>query len=191
METSRLKFGELMEHPVVRAIMSQAMYRNKDSNYNEGLKFLDGGPGKFVFTNKHCSICHKAFTPKARTQNVCSIECKLQKSVEDKFKGYGLSLQEYLQMYDSHDGCCHICGGAGFLMRAPSKNSIRYHVLPLCVDHDHGTGKVRGLLCHNCNRAIGLLHDDIGLLNKAVQYLEGATTISKESTLKRVEAPNS
>lgn len=78
---------------------------------------------------------------------------------------------------------CVICNEAGFQM-----NSRVYH--DLNVDHDYKTGKVRGLLCHNCNRALGLLKDDIERLKSAVRYLEGATTIPEGSTLKRVEAPS-
>ena len=52
----------------------------------------------------------------------------------------------------------------------------------LVVDHDHETGKVRGLVCHNCNRALGLLHDDVDNLRRAISYLERVTTIPKGST---------
>jgi hypothetical protein len=48
------------------------------------------------------------------------------------------------------------------------------------VDHCHATGKVRGLLCHNCNRALGLMQDNIENIKRAADYLEGATTIRKE-----------
>jgi hypothetical protein len=62
------------------------------------------------------------------------------------------------------------------------------HKLKLVVDHCHSSGEVRGLLCHNCNRALGLLKDSVDSLMRAARYLEGATTISKGSTPKRVEA---
>ncbi len=52
-----------------------------------------------------------------------------------------------------------------------------HHEAKLMVDHDHTTGEVRGLLCHNCNRAIGLLREDPERLRRAIEYLEGATTI--------------
>jgi len=40
------------------------------------------------------------------------------------------------------------------------------------VDHNHSTNKIRGLLCENCNRMLGMAHDDIGILIGAVNYLE-------------------
>ena len=42
----------------------------------------------------------------------------------------------------------------------------------LHIDHDHKTGKVRGLLCHGCNTAIGLMKDDVNILTKAIEYLK-------------------
>lgn len=45
---------------------------------------------------------------------------------------------------------------------------------PICVDHDHTTGKVRGLLCHGCNHGIGSLKDDPAMLRAAADYLEEA-----------------
>jgi len=54
---------------------------------------------------------------------------------------------------------CAICGNPGGKKR-------------LCVDHDHVTGKIRGILCDNCNVGIGRLKDDIGLLYRAIDYLE-------------------
>lgn len=61
------------------------------------------------------------------------------------------------------------------------------HKAKLALDHDHKTGAVRGLLCHNCNRALGLFQDSISNLENAIDYLKRATTIPEGSTPKQVE----
>lgn len=73
-------------------------------------------------------------------------------------------------MYERQNGKCQICQGDGFLMRED-------HQAKLMVDHCHTTGRVRGLLCHNCNRALGLFKDSPEALSRALEYLKGATTI--------------
>jgi hypothetical protein len=63
-------------------------------------------------------------------------------------------------MYQEQNGKCVVCGC--------EKNGSKEN---FCVDHDHTTGKVRGLLCHNCNVSIGLMKDSPDLLLKAAEYL--------------------
>lgn len=69
---------------------------------------------------------------------------------------YGIGLEEYNDMLDVQQGCCAICYAEEDT---------------LCVDHDHDTGDVRGLLCHSCNRGIGLLKDSSSVLDSAKEYL--------------------
>ena len=76
---------------------------------------------------------------------------------------YGI---DYAAMNLAQDGVCAICKKPE-LNRSNGPNPKR-----LSVDHCHETGAVRGLLCNNCNRAIGLLGDDPALLRAAVEYLE-------------------
>jgi hypothetical protein len=75
---------------------------------------------------------------------------------------YGLTVEAYDVMLAKQNGVCAICGSKN--PRGPGK---RLH-----IDHDHATGKVRGLLCHPCNRALGLVRDSPALLRKAATYLE-------------------
>lgn len=63
----------------------------------------------------------------------------------------------------AHNGLCDICG------RAPQATEKRPGRLN--IDHDHRTGKFRGLLCGLCNRAIGMLGDDPKVLASAIEYL--------------------
>src|SRR5271165_2172593 len=59
---------------------------------------------------------------------------------------YGITPEEWKRLYDGQGGTCAICCGRG-------------EPKGLCVDHDHVTGRVRGLLCNGCNTAIGTLGD--------------------------------
>lgn len=83
---------------------------------------------------------------------------------------YGISLAEYNHMFEEREGLCDLCGNSEtartgrYVQEAPNW---------LAVDHDHETGKVRGLLCRDCNVALGLLKDDSYLLRKAADYLDG------------------
>lgn len=77
-------------------------------------------------------------------------------------RAYGLGFKEYEEMLFNQNGVCAICSGE------PPKNQ---HKKRLNIDHCHSTGKIRGLLCDACNRAIGLLKDSPDLLNKAISYL--------------------
>ncbi|MGD9664619.1 MAG: endonuclease VII domain-containing protein [Novosphingobium sp.] len=76
---------------------------------------------------------------------------------------YGINLAEYNAIIERQGGGCGICGV-----------SQENHRLRLAVDHCHETGKVRGVLCQQCNRALGVLGDNVSGLMKAVEYLKGA-----------------
>lgn len=78
---------------------------------------------------------------------------------------FGITLEEYNQMLLFQLGVCAICSN-------PETSSGRSGKLrPLAVDHDHQTNKNRGLLCSACNSALGLLKDNVELLEKAIKYL--------------------
>ncbi len=97
---------------------------------------------------------------------------------------YGITANEYDDLYTLQDGGCYICG------KVPKVGQRR-----LAVDHLHAKGekkrnpreirgRVRGLLCWNCNAAIGKFKDDITHLRKAADYLEEwpAQAVLKEKT---------
>ncbi len=78
-----------------------------------------------------------------------------------KYK-YGITMNDYDFMYADQKGCCSICGK---------------HKDSLIVDHDHVTGKVRGLLCYQCNTGIGQFQDDVDILTKAIKYIKERSTV--------------
>lgn len=72
---------------------------------------------------------------------------------------YGIDIQKFEGMLMSQNGACFIC--------AVEITSTSAH-----VDHDHKSGKVRALLCGNCNRALGCMQDNPRLCRSAATYLE-------------------
>lgn len=76
-------------------------------------------------------------------------------------ENYGISIEVYNEMRRLQNNKCLICG-----------NTFDNKTVVACVDHNHTTGKVRGILCRTCNIGIGNLKDDISLLAMAIKYLE-------------------
>ena len=74
---------------------------------------------------------------------------------------YGISLLDYNNMLKEQDNKCKIC----------ELDQAGFH-FSLSVDHCHETGRVRGLLCSNCNQALGCLKDSTELFQKSIKYLE-------------------
>lgn len=73
---------------------------------------------------------------------------------------YGITAEEYNNLNEKQKGNCAICG----------RNHSELGRM-LDVDHCHETGKIRGLLCNNCNQGIGLLKDNPDILRNAIKYL--------------------
>lgn len=124
-----------------------------------------------------CGVCHKPYKAYNRRTAKDGLlrceECALRRGLEKDRQNnknnpnrrnnryvtrYGITLQDYTKRLEHQKGCCAICG--------------KYEVGNLSVDHNHSTGKVRGLLCQECNRGLGSFKDKPALLRKAAEYLE-------------------
>lgn len=118
------------------------------------------------FNPKPCRWCDEMFDPNAPSEHYCSEVCK-NTGLQDRYlkRTYSIGVKDYEAMLVEQDYKCALCGGTGFTMG-------KIHKMLLVVDHCHSTGKVRGLLCHNCNRGLGLFHDRSDVLLKAIQYLK-------------------
>jgi len=115
---------------------------------------------------------------------ICT-DCERESARKNIFKATrGISHEDRDKLLEEQGNVCKCCG-------ADSPNSKKgWH-----VDHCHRSGEIRGILCANCNIALGMVDDSVGSLYALIDYLlehgkERATTIPKGSTLKRVEAPS-
>lgn len=77
---------------------------------------------------------------------------------------YGISRAGYDRMLMEQHGVCAICGGTDGTRK-------------LAVDHDHETGRVRGLLCTRCNVGLGYFRDARNVLENAISYLDRAEEV--------------
>ncbi len=75
---------------------------------------------------------------------------------------YGITFDDYKRLYIEQNGKCAICG-----QEKPDNGKEG-----LAVDHCHNEGHVRGLLCANCNRGLGLFKDNVDILSAAITYLQ-------------------
>ncbi|MEV7885418.1 endonuclease VII domain-containing protein [Streptomyces sp. NPDC002817] len=115
---------------------------------------------------KHCQGCglskpHSDWHRKASATDGFASRCKAcraERGRQDHLKRrYGMTEAEYDELVASQKGLCVIC------LKAPAVH----------VDHCHKTGRVRGVLCFNCNSGLGLLRDDPEAMSRAADYLEG------------------
>jgi hypothetical protein len=161
-----------------------------------------GSHPRLVLRDRVCPTCGKEFQPRFGQQTYCTSRCRRASSYDRDYalrhrerltrqarewsqknpsrvlnahlkRNYGITLDEFNRMLTEQGGGCAICGareGKG------KGNGVRLH-----VDHDHVTGKARGLLCGTCNRGIGQLGDDLERVLAAVRYLQRGREPKKES----------
>lgn len=102
-----------------------------------------------------CTECNALRRRKARVDDPAG---KINSHLKHR---YGITLDEYNKMFIEQKGCCKICN-------IHQINITR----KLAVDHCHKTQEVRGLLCNNCNTALGLFKDNITTMANAINYLK-------------------
>lgn len=109
-----------------------------------------------------CKSCDDLARRKWRENNLESS----QKSVRRNklWTVYRMTMEEYDQMLEKQNYTCAIC--------TTDTNIVTGKSWSFAVDHCHETGKVRGLLCNQCNRALGMFQDSVNLLETATAYLK-------------------
>lgn len=139
----------------------------KDKHRNDGLTSQCK-----LCRNKRCSVYRKEHpdfikhlnkknTERRKIYYSDPIKKRKYKNLE-LIRTFGITLDEYETLFEKQQGVCAIC-------KKPELGTRNNY---LAVDHNHTTGKVRGLLCNFCNRALGLFCDDLYNLASAIEYLK-------------------
>lgn len=141
---------------------------------------VDNNNLKHCYLNSACRICVRNYrvdiidNPKPKRNVKKSI---VNKEEDYKFTNritpppknlsqYKLTREEYNNLVEKQNNLCAICG------KSESVYSNRGIKHTLCIDHHHESGRVRGLLCGACNRGIGLLKEDIKIMESAIEYIK-------------------
>lgn len=115
--------------------------------------------GKFAT----CKLCDKNRYNKWRKDNP-EKRARIRKN-EWLMKNYKITVEEYERLREKQNNRCNLC------FEEPRVSRRKNGEKRLQVDHCHKTGKIRSLLCHQCNRALGLLNEDPVLLWRCINYL--------------------
>ena len=105
----------------------------------------------------NCKACRAVYFRGRRSPKV--LYSKYKSNLLNK---YGMKIEALQYWTDKQKGCCACCGVSLIVPESPHQ---------FCIDHDHETLRVRGLLCKSCNTGIGLLGDSLQGLQKAQKYL--------------------
>lgn len=116
-------------------------------------------PGHRLYMKEYLRRWQKAH-PDRRQNRQHSPEQKAQWRLNQRLRKYGLTLKEYRGLLQRQNNACAIC------------RAVFTTVRPVHIDHEHGTGQSRGLLCNGCNSGLGYFGENTAALRRAAQYLE-------------------
>jgi hypothetical protein len=132
------------------------------SGFNKSKKTKDG-------LNAWCRKCNNEYSrewaKKNKTRHTNNYQKWRANNLEyakdlDRLRSYDLPIGRYNIILDIQKSCCAIC-------KKDNNDSKK----TFCVDHCHETGRVRGLLCHNCNTLLGHAKDNVAVLKNAINFL--------------------
>lgn len=148
-------------------------YRGKNGTWCRAC-FAAHKRGESVTTSllppRECDHCGASYHPKVNRKNLrfCSVKCNQAERLASGsgreaylLRKFGITQADYDAMLAEQGGGCALCG----------KTAQRYTTY-LHVDHDHATGRIRGLLCDQHNLILGRFNDDPAQLRRAADYLE-------------------
>jgi Autographiviridae endonuclease VII len=122
---------------------------------------------KYYTIRNLCVTCYNEHQREWKNNNPDSRKRSVRKNVIKN--SYGLSEFEYHKLIELHQNACTICRKPEIIVGKS-----------LAVDHNHETGEVRGLLCHKCNVALGMLNENEDLIWNMMEYLKHTTWNKKD-----------
>ena len=145
----------------------------KKCNYENVRKYIEKKPkhyseyGKRYRVKNHEKLMDysRKWAINNRTRHI-QTSCDWQHRNKDRVfannikRNFGISVKQYSELLKNQGGVCAICG------------SIPNAKKRMAIDHDHKTGRIRGLLCHMCNLSLGGFRDDPEMLKAAIVYLD-------------------
>lgn len=119
--------------------------------------------------NLYCIACTKKVKRRNAAKNTRNSRLKnpmkyRRNKANWDLKRFGITIFDYENMFTAQKGCCAIC------RTDKPKGKGVYRIFAL--DHCHKTGKIRSLLCHRCNGALGMVSDSQEILARMVSYLK-------------------
>jgi hypothetical protein len=119
--------------------------------------WINSDGSKTTTKKSHCRSCVNEDNLNRYHNNPNTREAHKRASYKHRIKSYGLTPEDYEILWDRSQGKCEICGVTPIGL--------------LFIDHNHSTGKVRGLLCSACNSALDMLKEDFTIIRQLEAYL--------------------
>lgn len=134
---------------------------------------------EFVETvDKKCGQCKQIklteeFSKSKHSPDGKQNRCRACQNIRLRKRNTGVDHETFLKLKETHNNTCAIC-----LVHEKDFDSSW---LKLCVDHNHDTGQIRGLLCTRCNRSLAGFRDDAEVIDRAAEYKRFYDAVPKES----------
>ena len=158
-------YGRKPKKPMYRVVPNDPGLKHCYSCYKTKRveEFYISPSGKVYFT---CKPCRLDAALKARQHRDGPLGKGARKTRNRYLRNrFGITIDDYERMNTAQGGLCKIC------LEAESR-ILDGKLTGLSVDHCHKTGKIRGLLCSDCNKALGMFGDDPATMLRAIHYLE-------------------